>query len=119
MSASSKQVGFCVLYRWKFRPGLEAQSIAAWERATQLIMQHRGGLGSRLHQGEDGTWYAYAQWPSKEVWQAHREAAPIDPEVALMLEAEETEFSPVCLAPVSDFLLCSNCQQQIGRAKET
>jgi hypothetical protein len=49
-----------------------------------------------------------------------RAAAPIDPDVRrLMLEAEETEFPPVCLAPVADFLLCSNCQQQIGRAKET
>ena len=93
-----------------------AQSIAAWERATQLIMQYRGGLGSRLHKAEDGTWYAYAQWPSKDVWQAHRAAAPIDPDIArLMREAEETEFPHVCLTPVADFLLCSNCQQQIRR----
>src|SRR5437899_299260 len=32
-------------------------------------MQYRGGLGSRLHKAEVGTWYAYAQWPSKDfVW---------------------------------------------------
>jgi len=48
MSASSKQVGFCVLYRWKLRPGLEAQSISAWERATQLIMQQRVEPASRF-----------------------------------------------------------------------
>jgi Antibiotic biosynthesis monooxygenase len=95
-------------------------SIAAWERATQLIMQHRGGLGSRLHKAEDGTWYAYAQWPTKEAWQAHRAAGSVDPEVTdLMLEAEEMELPPVCLTPVADFLLCSNCGQKIWRTEKT
>ncbi|MDE2292658.1 MAG: hypothetical protein KGL53_11305, partial [Elusimicrobia bacterium] len=27
-------------------------------------------LGSRLHRVEDGSWAAYAQWPSKEKWEA-------------------------------------------------
>ncbi len=110
----SEKIGFCVIYHWKLRPGLEAQSVAAWKRGTQLIMQHRGALGSRLHKAEDGTWHAYAQWPRTEAWQAHRAAAPIDSEVArLMVEAEEMEFPPICLTPVADFLLCSRRQLEL------
>lgn len=115
MTHSSQQVSWCVIYRWKLRPGLEAQFVAAWKRGTQLIMQHRGALGSRLHKSEDGTWYAYAQWPSKEHWRAHQAAAPLDSEISrLMLEAEEVEFPPVCLTPAADFLLCSSCHHQLS-----
>lgn len=104
------RLGFCVIYRWKLRSGLEAQFALAWEQATRLIMQQRGALGSRLHRAEDGTWYAYAQWPSKAAWQAHRAAGPIDPELSrLITEAEETGFPPIFLEPLKDLLLCSTC----------
>jgi uncharacterized protein with PIN domain len=36
-----------------------------------------------------------------------------------MLEAEEMELPPVCLTPVADFLLCSNCGQKIWRTEKT
>lgn len=108
------QVGFCVIYRWRLRPGFESRHIAAWKRATKLIIQQRGGLGSRLHRTEDGIWYAYAQWPSKEAWLAHKIAAPLDPEIGqIMREAQEVEFPPICLTPEADFLLCGNCGQSL------
>ena len=59
-------LGFCVIYRARIRPGMEAQYIAAWSTLTSLIRAERGGLGSRLHKGADGIWYAYAQWPSAQ-----------------------------------------------------
>ena len=98
-------VGFVVIYRWKLRAGMERQFQQAWERATPLLMRHRGALGSRLHKAEDGTWVAYAQWPSRQSWEQSRAAAAVDPEASRqMLEAEAESLAPLLLAPVADFL---------------
>ena len=35
-----------------------------------------GGLGSRLHRSEDGSWIAYAQWPHKDAWEAAGKSSP-------------------------------------------
>ncbi len=46
--------------------------------ATHLLIRDtHGALGSRLHKAKDGTWVAYAQWPSAE----HRENARLRPSV--------------------------------------
>jgi heme-degrading monooxygenase HmoA len=98
-------VGFVVIYRWKLHAGMEHQFQQAWERATPLLMRHRGALGSRLHKGEDGTWVAYAQWPSRQSWERSRASPAVDPEASRqMLEAEAESFAPILLAPVADFL---------------
>lgn len=55
--------GFAVLYRWRLAPGKEKQFVDAWSRVTDFYIRYHGGLGSRLHRGDDGLWYAYAQWP--------------------------------------------------------
>ena len=102
---SEAPVGFAVIYRWRLRPGMERQFQLAWERATPLLMRHRGALGSRLHQAEDGTWIAYAQWPSRQSWEQSQASPPIDPEASRqMLAAEAEAFAPVLLTPVTDFL---------------
>lgn len=62
---------YVILYRWRIRPGLEEEFVEAWTEVTRYYAEHRGSLGSRLHRGGDGIWYAYAQWPSAE----HRERA--------------------------------------------
>ena len=67
---SDLRVGFAVLYRWRLTPGMEATFREGWERVTVQLKQHRGALGSRLHLAEDGTWVAYAQWPSRAAWEA-------------------------------------------------
>lgn len=68
-------------------------------------MRLRGALGSRLHRAEDGTWVAYAQWPSKAAWEKSRSSESVDPEASrMMLEAEVEAFPPVLLTPVADFL---------------
>jgi heme-degrading monooxygenase HmoA len=102
---SEAPVGFVVIYRWRLRPGMERQFQQAWEQATPLLMRQRGALGSRLHQAEDGTWVAYAQWPSRQSWEQSRAAPSIDPEASRqMLAAEAEAFPPVLLTPVADFL---------------
>ena len=53
---------FVVLYRWRIKPGAEARFATAWAEATRSLLA-RGSLGSRLHAGDDGCWYGYAQWP--------------------------------------------------------
>jgi heme-degrading monooxygenase HmoA len=102
---------FAVIYRWKLKSGAEPAFILAWAAVTRAIREKRGGLGSRLHQAEDGTWLAYAQWPSREDWERSRLAAPADAEAAeAMKEAIEESFTPILLEPVEDLL------SQTGRA---
>jgi heme-degrading monooxygenase HmoA len=93
-----------VLYRWRVKPALETQFIAAWSRLTQLLHEFHGSLGARLHRGPDGLWYSYAQWPSAK----HRENArksPLDPAASRMLAEAISEALPeVILEPVAGFL---------------
>jgi hypothetical protein len=62
-------------------------------------------LGSRLHVAEDGTWVAYAQWPSREAWERVRELEPTRGH-RLMREAFEPDevFAPLLLQPIVDHL---------------
>ncbi len=60
---------YAIAYRWKLKPGTEAQFERAWAAGTSAISAEFGGLGSRLHAGEDGFYYAYAQWPDKETYE--------------------------------------------------
>lgn len=69
---------FVVIYRWRLKPGGEAVFREGWREMTESIYRARGSLGSRLHRAEDGTWLAYAQWPSEEAWRAAREAGTAD-----------------------------------------
>lgn len=101
-----RTIGFAVLYRWRLRAGKEAQFREAWGRVTQLLIRDRGALGSRLHRADDGTWYAYAQWPSREARDEAFAAGPVDAEASrLMREAEAEVFPAVLLDPVEDHLL--------------
>lgn len=94
------------LYRWRIKKEKELQFIRAWSYVTEQLRERSGSLGSRLHLGDDGLWYGYAQWPSKEL----REASSLKDEK--MLEARKLmnesiiEMLPdVILDPVSDFLI--------------
>lgn len=71
---------FAVTYRWRLHPGAEESFRQAWAEVTHHIASVCGGLGSRLHLAEDGTYLAYAQWPSRELWQAAQQAAPLPPD---------------------------------------
>jgi hypothetical protein len=100
-----RRVGFAVIYRWKVKAGMEAQYQRGWEQVTKRLMAERGALGSRLHRMEDGTWVAYAQWPSRDAWERSRTMAAADPEGSrLMQEAQAEAFPPMLLEPIVDHL---------------
>ncbi|MFK5957054.1 MAG: antibiotic biosynthesis monooxygenase [Planctomycetota bacterium] len=99
------KVGFAVLYRWRLKAGSEESFGKAWAKMTELIKQECGGLGSRLHQVEDGTWAAYAQWPDRKTWEAMQRRDSIDKIAsAQMREAIEESFEPVLMTVRKDDL---------------
>ena len=97
--------GHCVLYRFRVKGGMEDQFIEAWSTITLNLRDQRGGLGSRLHKGADGIWYAYAQWPSAEVRSAAFNEPHVDPAASRrMRDATEESFPEIVLDPVADLL---------------
>lgn len=97
--------GFAVIYRWRLKDGMEAQFIEAWSQITRLLREQRGSLGSRLHQGPDGIWYGYAQWPSAAA-RAAAFATPVDADAGARMRAAIAEsLEEIPLAPVADFLV--------------
>lgn len=70
---------YCLSYRFTLyspTPANEAQFIACWSGITEFFKESGGALGSRLHKGEDGAFYAYAQWPDKKTFEAADEIIP-------------------------------------------
>ena len=61
---------FCAVYRFEVRKDMEGQFTLAWRKLTELIYRHKGSLGSRLHRGSDGVFVAYAQWPTRKLWES-------------------------------------------------
>jgi heme-degrading monooxygenase HmoA len=99
-------VGFAVIYRWRLKPGTQASFRAAWERVTRIIREEHGGLGSRLHRVDDGSYLAYAQWPDRASWTAMQSAPPADPVASgVMADCIEERLSPILLEPLADLLV--------------
>ena len=98
---------FIILYRWRIKAGKEQQFIEAWAKATSYFLENCASLGSRLHRGSDGCFYAYAQWKSE----ADRENAFTNsPDLdagTKMMDAIEERFEPVILEKLSDYLIFS------------
>ncbi len=59
---------FAVLYSFRIKPGKDESFTAAWRELTQLIAEHEGGLGSRLHHENEHHYIAYAMWPDRNTW---------------------------------------------------
>lgn len=103
---SSVGPGFVVLYRWRLHPGMETAFIAAWTRVSERLRETRGSLGSRLHRGEDGLWYSYAQWPSAQARDDAFAQAPVDAEASAQMARAIAERLPeIVLASVADLLV--------------
>jgi hypothetical protein len=101
----SQGPGFAVIYRFRLHAGMEQAYTAAWSRITQVLQSERGGLGSRLHRGPEGIWYAYAQWPSAEARRAAFAIGPVDTEAEQQMASAVAERLPeIVLEPVADFL---------------
>jgi hypothetical protein len=57
---------FAVIYSAKVPIEREREYQQAWHRVAQYFIAECGALGSCLHKGEDGLWYAYSRWPDKK-----------------------------------------------------
>lgn len=98
------QDAFTVLYRWRIREGSEKKFVDAWTEITDHYVKNAGSVGSRLHRGSDGVWYAYAQWPSAEARDRAFLGSELTGAKAAMREAIEERFPEVVLSIVSDRL---------------
>ena len=102
----AQQVGFAVVYTFEVHEGRDEEFVAAWSRMTELIRDHRGGLGSRLHRDEQGRFVAYAQWPSREVFDADTPLpSEAEPVLAAMRATIASREEPWFLEPERDLLV--------------
>jgi hypothetical protein len=102
-------LGFCVIYRARIHPHMEATYIAAWSRLTRLLRSERGALGSRLHRGADGIWYAYAQWPTAKAREEAFKLPSLDPVAEQQVRDSISEYFPeISLEPIEDQLVPAN-----------
>jgi hypothetical protein len=100
-----RRAGFAVIYRWRLHPGREALFQEIWARNTVEIARRCGGLGSRLHRADDGSWLAYAQWPDRATWERSYDVPDWDPEGSHLIETCVAERLPrLLLDPVADLL---------------
>lgn len=70
---------YCIVYRFKLidpMPATESRFVKTWSGITDYLKTECGALGSRLHQTNDGVFFAYAQWPSQTVFDASAEHDP-------------------------------------------
>ncbi len=98
---------FVVLYRWRIKPNLESQFVENWSARTAYLREKYDTLGSRLHRGNDGIWYSYAQWESADQrTQAFAlEANTISEASQKFQEAIEEIFPEIQLEIVSDLII--------------
>lgn len=93
---------YAITYRFTLTKPSEANAakfIACWSGITEFFKTEAGALGSRLHKGEDGAFYAYAQWPDKKTFEAAGSVLPTEDFVRLrMAWAELCEPSEVLWA---------------------
>jgi heme-degrading monooxygenase HmoA len=102
---SNSTATFVVLYRWRLHPGAEEKFTKAWSRVSELLRAGRGSLGSRLHRGDDGLYYSYAEWPSAEARRQAFAAGSLDAQASrAMRESIAEEFPELVLHPLADFL---------------
>ena len=99
---------FIVLYEFVIKAGFENQFESNWHIQTEYIYKLRGSLGSRLHRAKDGTYIAYAQWPSEEKYFAEV-TMPLESVAAHRLMKDAcSEIKTLKLMTVTDDLLKKN-----------
>lgn len=92
-----------MLYRWRVRSDASAAFVAAWAVATSAF-KTIGALGSRLHRSEDGDFYAYAEWPSRETWERAKAHSPVDSATSNVMRDATLEFEARPLEIEADLL---------------
>ena len=98
--------GFVVLYRWRLHEDKVESFITAWSAISKRLLEESGSLGSRLHRGQDGILYSYAQWPSEETRRRAFATPALDPSHGVAMRAAIAEELPeVELKSISDFMV--------------
>ncbi|MEO1172349.1 MAG: antibiotic biosynthesis monooxygenase [Myxococcota bacterium] len=95
---------FAVLYRWRVKPGFEQQFRENWARMTEEFRTLHGGLGSALHQNDDGQFVAYARWPDRATWEREKKIEDTVASAA-MSEAVSERLAPWPLEVTDDMLV--------------
>ncbi len=97
---------FIALYRWKIIAGKEDIFREGWRRVTGEVYRKAGSRGSRLHQAEDKTFVAYAQWNSREDWEKLPTSFILEDIEAreMMNESIEESFPPMLMNVTDDLL---------------
>ena len=88
---------YVAIYRWRVKPGKEAQFREAWRRGTRAITRIYGSRGSRLHRDREGRFLGYALWPDEASWQRAFDARMVydDPQArAMFIDALEEDSRP-------------------------
>lgn len=67
---------YSAFYHWRIKPGREQDFVRLWSEGTLLFRDEQNTLGSRLHKADDGTYFAYAQWPSADMFHGPRTLSP-------------------------------------------
>lgn len=57
-----------VIYRFEVKENEVEKFVTAWLGLTKLIYEYEGSLGSRIHKVKELEYIAYAQWPSKLIY---------------------------------------------------
>ena len=96
---------FIILYRWRIESEKEAQFIEAWAEITTYYRENFDSLGSRLHRGDDGIFYAYAQWKSAEQREQAFNNSPKSDAGNRMRETIAESFPEVRLEILADYLV--------------
>ena len=96
---------FIALYHWRVKTGKEGNFQEGWHQRTLEIYRQCGSLGSRLHRADDGTWFAYAQWPDRETYDAINAIPPTENRSRkLFRESIEYAYPDVYLNVVDDLI---------------
>jgi heme-degrading monooxygenase HmoA len=99
---------FVVVHRWRCPPENEPTFREAWSTMTRIIREQCGSLGSRLHRADDGTLVAYAQWPSRQQWEAANASGPAaEAARAVMQRCAERAAPPLVLDVLDDLLVAT------------
>jgi hypothetical protein len=75
-------------YRWRLRPGREADFKAAWATVTGALRE-AGSEGSALFHASDGSWCGIARWPNRKAREAAFNLPGLDSASAAMADAIE------------------------------
>ena len=110
---------FAVLYQSYLKPGREAEYKQAWHKIARYFREHRGAIGSCLHQTKDGLWIAYSRWPDKATrdasWPDNKMPSQELPKeirkaIFVLIECldQNHKFPELCMEVVDDLLFKTN-----------